>query len=139
MLKFKKLSSKASAPTRGSKEAVGYDLCSAEDLTIKAMGKALISTDLSFSIPIGHYGRIAPRSGMSWKKHTDIGAGVIDPDYRGNVKVVLFNHSEKPIEVHSGDRIAQLILEKVSVLPLEEIKELNATQRGENGFGSTGI
>ena len=139
MLKFKKLSDKALAPTRGSKDAVGYDLCAAEPKYIQPLGKALISTDLSFSIPLGHYGRIAPRSGMSWKKHTDIGAGVIDPDYRGNVKVVLFNHSEKPIEINHGDRIAQLILEKVSVLPLEEIKELETTQRGENGFGSTGI
>lgn len=139
MLSYKKLSENAFPPTRGSKHAVGYDLCAAEYKIINAHGKALIPTDLSFVIPLDHYGRIAPRSGMSWKNHTDIGAGVIDPDYRGNVKVVLFNHSDNPLEVKPGDRIAQLILEKVSVLPLEEITQLESTERGENGFGSTGI
>ena len=138
MLCFKRLTQDASAPTRGSDQSVGYDLYSAQSATIAAFGKALICTDLAFEIPRGHYGRIAPRSGFSWKKHTAIGAGVIDPDYRGNVRVVVFNHSRDSIDVTKGDRIAQLILEKVSVFPLKEVFSLDDTERGVGGFGSTG-
>jgi dUTP pyrophosphatase len=139
MLRFQRLTDHATLPTRGSDQSVGYDLYSAQSATIPAFGKALICTDIAFEIPRGHYGRIAPRSGFSWKKHTDIGAGVIDPDYRGNVKVLVFNHSRESIEVAKGDRIAQLILEKVSVFSLKEVTDLDETERGAGGFGSTGM
>jgi dUTP pyrophosphatase len=74
----------------------------------------LVDTDIAISVPAGTYGRIAPRSGLASKHFIDTGAGVIDADYRGQVKVLLFNHSDKDFEVKEGDRIAQLVLERVS-------------------------
>jgi dUTP pyrophosphatase len=82
-LKIKKLTDKAIIPTKGSTLAAGYDLYSAVEIIIPAQGKALVPTNLSVAIPIGNYGRIAPRSGLAWKNFIDVGAGVIDADYRG--------------------------------------------------------
>lgn len=79
------LSENATIPTRGSARAAGYDLYSAEDTEIAGRGKGLVKTDIQIKVPSGTYGRIAPRSGLSWKNHIDIGAGVVDEDYRGNV------------------------------------------------------
>jgi len=90
-------------------------------------------------VPEGTYGRVAPRSGLAWKHHIDVGAGVIDADYRGNVGVVLFNHSEKDFPVQVGDRVAQLILERIIVPDVVEVQELPDTIRGAGGFGSTGM
>ena len=138
-LLVKKLSDKATIPSRGSKLSAGYDLSSAHDIVVPARGKALVMTDLAVVIPEGCYGRIAPRSGFSWKKHTDIGAGVIDADYRGNVGIVVFNHSENDIAITRGERVAQLILEKIAIVPVVEcLDELPDTERGEGGYGSTG-
>jgi len=81
----------------------------------------------------------APRSGLAWKNHIDVGAGVVDADYRGNVGVILFNHGEADFTVKQGDRVAQLILEKVEIARVVEASELPDTQRGEGGFGSTGV
>lgn len=139
-LRVKRLSEHAVLPAPGTKGAAGYDLSAAHPTIIPPHGKALVKTDLAVVIPPGHYGRIAPRSGFSWKKHTDIGAGVVDSDYRGNVGVVVFNHSAAPVNVSRGDRIAQLILEKISLCHVIDVgeKELDTTCRGEEGFGSTG-
>lgn len=101
--------------------------------------------------------RVAPRSGLAWKKHIDVGAGVIDADYRGNVGVVLFNHGDEDLKskhkletkekigshfvsgaVAKGDRIAQLVLERIVTPDVEEVNELDDTERGAGGFGSTG-
>lgn len=140
VLRVKRLSENAILPVRGSGLAAGYDLASAEDIVVPARGKAIAKTDLAMAIPLGHYGRIAPRSGFSWKKHTDIGAGVIDADYRGNVGVVIFNHSDQDISVSQGDRVAQLIIEQISTPVVEDVEgDLDDTQRGEGGFGSTGM
>ena len=79
------------------------------------------------------------RSGISWNHHLDIGAGVIDRDYTGNVGVILFNHSEIDFKVAAGDRVAQLILEKIEIAEVVEVEELEETERGIGGFGSTGI
>ncbi len=114
-------------------------MSSSKDSVVPARGKALIPTDLSISIPDGTYARIAPRSGLAWKHSIDTGAGVIDSDYRGNVGVILFNHSDQDFPVKTGDRIAQLILEKIEIADVQEVKELNETERGEGGFGSTGV
>jgi len=95
VLKVKKLSEAAMLPVRASTRAAGYDLFSAHGQTIPPHGKALIKTDLSLAIPAGHYGRIAPRSSLAWKNHIDVGAGVIDEDYRGPLGVVLFNHGKE--------------------------------------------
>lgn len=138
ILYFKKLSDQATTPSRGSDLAAGYDLYSAENKIIPKQGKALVKTDIAIALPAGCYGRVAPRSSLSWKHHIDVGAGVVDRDYRGNVGVVLFNLSQTDYEVQHGDRIAQLIVERISTPPLVEVEELDDTARGVAGYGSTG-
>src|SRR6185437_9774808 len=84
----------------------------------------------------------APRSSLAWKNSIDVGAGVIDSDYRGNVGVILFNHSDQDFKIAAGDRIAQLILERIAIADVVECgegQELDATLRGTGGFGSTGL
>lgn len=132
-----KLSTKGHIPTYGSNSAAGCDLYSAENVIVPAEGKGLIKTDIAIIIPDGYYGRIAPRSGLAWKKHIDVGAGVIDSDYRGNIGIVLFNHSKKEFIIRPGDRIAQLILERIAHANFKE-EDLDVTSRGSDGFGSTG-
>jgi deoxyuridine 5'-triphosphate nucleotidohydrolase len=140
VLLVKKLSASAVLPSRGSALAAGFDLSSAHECIIPAHGKAIVKTDLAIAIPSGCYARVAPRSGLSWKNHLDIGAGVIDEDYRGNVGVVIFNHANEDFHVKHGDRIAQLILERIaSQAVVEEVEDLNETARGDSGFGSTGV
>lgn len=139
VLRVKKLSEHAVIPTRGSAGAAGYDLSSAYDYTVPARGKELVKTDLSIAIPEGTYARIAPRSGLAWKNFIDTGAGVVDYDYRGNVGVILFNHSDSDFVVRKGDRVAQLILERILTPEVVEVEDLEATDRGAGGFGSTGV
>lgn len=138
LLRVKRLSPHAVLPKQGSKSAAGYDLAAARPCVVKAHSKALVKTDLAIVLPPGVYGRIAPRSGLAWKKHLDVGAGVIDPDYRGPIGIVLFNHSNQDYTIRRGDRVAQLILERFEVAAVEEVKELDTTARGPKGFGSTG-
>lgn len=118
--------------------AAGYDLYSAYDYIIPSAGKVIAKTDISIRVPDGTYGRVAPRSGLAAKHHIDVGAGVIDQDYTGNVGVVLFNHGQTEFVIKKGDRIAQLVCEKISYPEIEEVPSLNSTERGEGGFGSTG-
>ncbi|XP_057458789.1 deoxyuridine 5'-triphosphate nucleotidohydrolase-like isoform X1 [Lotus japonicus] len=139
LLRVKKLSDKAVLPARASHLSAGYDLSSAVETKVPARGKALVATDISISIPEGTYARIAPRSGLTWKHSIDVGAGVIDADYRGPVGVILFNHSDLDFEVKIGDRIAQLIIEKIVTPDVAEVEDLDSTVRGEGGFGSTGV
>ena len=96
----------AELPQRGSAHAVGYDIFSAEDCVVKAKDKLLISSGISMAIPLGHYGRMAPRSGLAVKKFIDVGAGVIDPDFRGEIKILLFNFSDEDFHVKKGERCA---------------------------------
>lgn len=135
----KRLSEYSTLPTRGTEHSAGLDLSSAYDYVVPPHGKELIKTDLSLSIPEGHYGRIAPRSGLAWKNFVDVGAGVIDSDYRGNVSVLLFNHSDVNFIVNRHDRVAQLIIEKISLPEVKEVDDLDNTIRGDGGFGSTGV
>ncbi|KAJ7873269.1 dUTP pyrophosphatase [Mycena olivaceomarginata] len=109
---------------------------SAEKKTIPAHGKALVDTQISIAVPAGTYGRVAPRSGLASKFMIDTGAGVIDADYRGVVFVLLFNHSDKDFEVNEGDRVAQLIIERIYTPDV--LEDLDETLRGAGGFGSTG-
>jgi dUTP pyrophosphatase len=111
---------------------------SAYDCVVPARGKLVVKTDLQIELPEGCYGRVAPRSGLAAKNFIDVGAGVIDEDYRGNVGVVLFNHADVEFAIAKGDRIAQLICERIFYPTLEEVQSLSETQRGAGGFGSTG-
>lgn len=138
MLRVQRLSENATVPTRGSPMAAGADLYSAERVVVPARGQKIVKTDITIICPDGTYGRVAPRSGLAAKNSIDVGAGVIDADYRGNVGVILFNHSDTDFEVAIGDRIAQLILEKIVVPIIAEVDSTDETARGANGFGSTG-
>ena len=139
ILKFAKMTDNAYTPTKGSKLAAGFDLYSAYEYTIPAKGKVLAKTDIQIAVPSGCYGRIAPRSGLTQKHFIDVGAGVIDEDYRGNVGIILFNFSTEEFKVNKGDRIAQLLMERIYLPELEELPTLDDTVRGSNGFGSTGV
>ena len=138
VLVFQKITKHGFQPTKGSDESAGYDLYSAYDYVIPSRGKQLIKTDIKLCIPRNCYGRVAPRSGLAWKHSLDVGGGVIDSDYRGNIRVILFNHSDKDFNIKAGERIAQLIIEKIADTELIE-GEVNLTERQENGFGSTGL
>jgi deoxyuridine 5'-triphosphate nucleotidohydrolase len=128
----------AQEPTRGSDEAAGYDLYSYESETVVPKQIKLIDTGISIRVPEGTYGRIAPRSSVS-KKGILINAGVIDRDYRGPVKVMVHNLSNNDYVINKNDRIAQLILEQIKTPPVELVEELDNTERGDGGFGSTGV
>lgn len=138
-LAIKRLSEHATLPKRGSDLAAGLDLCSAKKMTIPKGERALVPTDLAIACPPGTYARIAPRSGLALKKGIDVGAGVIDADYRGPVGVILFNWGTEDFEIEKGDRIAQMILELIVLPQVEECDELPETVRGAGGFGSTGV
>ncbi|XP_029284644.1 deoxyuridine 5'-triphosphate nucleotidohydrolase, mitochondrial isoform X2 [Cottoperca gobio] len=138
VLKFAKLSEHATRPTRGSSKAAGYDLYSAYDYTIGPMDKAIVKTDIQIAVPHGCYGRVAPRSGLAAKHFIDVGAGVVDEDYRGNVGVVLFNFGKDKFDIKKGDRVAQLVCERICYPDLVEQEMLDETARGAGGFGSTG-
>lgn len=137
----KKLSEHATLPVRGSEFSAGFDLSASREATIPPGGRAIVHTDLSIACPAGTYARIAPRSGLAIKKGIDVGAGVVDADYRGEVGVILFNlDPTNTFEVKQGDRIAQLILEQICMAPIQEVlTELDVTVRGSGGFGSTGV
>lgn len=138
-LLVKLLNENAQCPKKGSKDAAGFDLYSSEEIVVPAKNKCLVSTGISISIPKDCYGRVAPRSGLACKNFIDVGAGVIDSDYRGEVKVLLFNFSDTDFKILIGDRIAQLILEKIYVIDeAMVVSDLTSTDRGVNGFGSTG-
>ena len=134
----KKLDESAVVPTRGSELSAGYDLSSVEDVVIPSLGRVAVPTGLAIKVPVGTYGRIAPRSGLAFKHGIDILAGVVDADYSGQIVVILYNTSGTEYEIKKGDRIAQFIIEKIEMLNVEVVDELPKTERGVGGFGSTG-
>lgn len=138
-LEIMKLSEWAYIPIRESLNSAGLDLRSAYDAVVPKHGKCLVKTDLAIKLPSNCYGRIAPRSGLAHNHFIDVGAGVIDADYRGNIQVLLFNHSEKDYCVKRGDKIAQLICEVIIYPDIKQVTELDSTARGFQGFGSTGV
>ena len=109
-----------------------------EDCSIPHGGRLLVGTGVAVVLPMNVYGRVAPRSGLTVKHGILVGAGVIDPDYTGEIKVALFNLGDAPFEIKKGDRIAQLILERCETPYVREITEIRETERGSGGFGSTG-
>ncbi|CAI2719073.1 dUTP diphosphatase [Nitrospina watsonii] len=116
----------------------GADLYAAEDALIPARGRTLVATGIRIALPAGHVGLIWPRSGMAVKQGIDCGAGVIDAQYRGEVRVLLFNHSDDDVTVKKGDRIAQLLVQQVARVEFFPVEDLDETARGANGFGSSG-
>jgi len=130
----------ANLPVRSSTGAAGYDLFSTDSYVILPNRRVVVSTGISVQLPPGTYGRIAPRSGLAVKHGLDTLAGVIDPDYTGEIKVVLQNlDSQQPFVIRPGYRIAQLILENYTVAEVCEVDAPPPTERGDAGFGSTGV
>ena len=137
-LKYTRLSPLAFSPIRATNLSAGVDLVSPVHFVVPSWGKHQVFLDLAFELPLNTYGRIAPRSGLAWNQHISIGGGVIDADYRGNVAVILFNHSDHNVSIMRGDKIAQLICEEIQYPILKEVSELSPSDRGICGFGSTG-
>lgn len=138
MLKIKKLSENAILPKRMSKNAAGYDLYAAEQVTIEPMSRSLIKTDIAIEMPPNTCGRILSRSSWASKLNIDVAAGIIDQDYTGNICVLLVNNNVYKFVVNKGERIAQLVLQVIVCPEVIEVRELSQTIRGEQGFGSTG-
>ena len=135
-LRFKRLHEDATPPARAHRSA-GYDLTTIEAFDLPPGGMHPVKTGLALVVPPGHYGRVAPRSGLAARAGIDVMAGVIDEDYRGDITVLLVNLSRAPVRIQKGDRVAQLILEKISTPDVDLAPY--ATDRGTGGFGSTGV
>jgi dUTP pyrophosphatase len=116
----------------------GADITASEKIAIPPRERTLVSTGVRLEIPEGYVGLIWPRSGLAVKKGIDCGAGVIDSHYRGEVKVLLFNHSDNEFQIEPGDRIAQILIQKVERVEFHLVDQLNETARSDAGFGSTG-
>ena len=138
MFYVKKLSQFATVPARSSAGAAGYDIYSAQDAMLSPDQLSTINTGIAMQLPFGTYGRIASRSSYANKK-LYVQGGVIDSDYRGEVKVLIHNMSEKSYLIKQGDRIAQLIVTHCAFFPVTLVEDLDETIRGEGGFGSTGV
>ncbi len=148
-LQFKRLHPNAVLPTRATSGAACYDLRAVEGVVVPAshtkqdgsldIGQAFIATGWAVCVPHGFAGRVGARSGLSFKNHIEVGAGWIDADYRGELKVKLINFSSQPFTIEPGDRIAQFALVQIATPAPEEVLDLPPTERGEQGFGSTGV
>ena len=125
-------------PVRGIAGATGYDISVASGCIIPTHRKGSVDTGKAMSLPLETYAQIAPQSGLAYRHFIDVGAGVVDSDFRGEIKVILFNHSVEDFPVQVGDRIAQLILERIDTPPVRKVAVLEDTDRGNDGFGSTG-
>ena len=147
-MKVTRLSPKAKLPVKASEGAAGYDLFASEAAVVPAsvvrdgrieIGHALVGTGLAVSLPPGHVGRIGSRSGLSTRHNIEVGAGWIDPDYRGEVKIEMKNFSCQDFIVEEGMRIAQLFILPFASPELEEADSLSPSARSAGGFGSTGM
>ena len=138
-IKVKKLSTQATIPTKANNSDAGWDLYASEDAIIDPSKSELVSTHISFAIPEGYVGLIWDRSGMAAKRGLHRFAGVIDSGYRGEVKVCLWNSSDKYCVINDGERIAQILFQEVPHFTMNEVESLDDTDRGEGGFGSSGL
>jgi dUTP pyrophosphatase len=147
-MKVQLLSKSAKAPARSTLGSAGLDLFASKETVLPGstvrgkrvnIGHMLVSTGIAVDIPAGYVGRIGSRSGLSAKNNIEVGAGWIDPDYRGEVFVELKNLNSLPFRIAKGDKIAQLFLIKISNEKVMLVRSLPASKRGKGGFGSTGM
>ncbi|MDA9817927.1 dUTP diphosphatase [Flavobacteriaceae bacterium] len=140
MLKIKKINQEISLPRYATDGSAGMDLQSAKDVVIAAGETALVSTGLAIALEKGTEAQIRPRSGMALKHKITVlnSPGTIDSDYRGEIKVILINHSKINFYIKKGDRIAQMVITKYESPLIKEVFDLDETARGIGGFGSTG-
>jgi dUTP pyrophosphatase len=127
-------------PAYATEGAAGMDVVSAEDVTLAPGARHAVATGLSMAIPQGYEIQVRPRSGLALKHGISVPntPGTIDSDYRGELKVILINLGTEPFAITRGDRVAQLVLAPVVQAAWDEVAQLDATERGEGGFGSTG-
>jgi dUTP pyrophosphatase len=153
-LKVKKLSEHATIPTKAHSTDAGWDLYAAYDRIIGSftseadiepkvqkltlVEKLIVKTDIAIDIPSGYYGKIEDRSSMALKRIKTAG-GVIDAGYHGNIGVIMLNLGDEPFMIKKGDRIAQLIIHQIPTTSLVEVDDFKESERGEGGFGSTGV
>lgn len=130
------------APSRATSGAAGFDLRAAVDspMRLDAGERALVPTGISIAIPAGFEGQVRPRSGLAIRHGLGLlnSPGTIDSDYRGEIQVILINHGREPVTIERGERIAQLVIAPVADCELSPVDELDSTERGEGGFGSSG-
>ncbi|RDE09467.1 dUTP diphosphatase [Pelagibacterium lacus] len=132
-------------PVRQSRAAAGHDLAAAlgedEVMTLAPGERALVPCGFALALPEGYEAQVRPRSGLAARFGVTVlnAPGTVDADYRGEVKVILVNHGAEPFAIRRGDRIAQMVFAAVPDLALESVQELEETDRGANGFGSTGM
>ena len=138
-LLVKKLDPSAIIPTKANSSDAGYDLYALNGAIVEKNTHRLIKTGISMAIPEGHVGLIWPRSGLAYKHGLDVFAGVIDSGYRGDIGVILFNSQYNSYEISKGDRIAQILIQKVEDYELLEVEDLDSTERNSGGFGSSGV
>jgi dUTP pyrophosphatase len=140
VVKLKKLYKEAIIPKYQSQFAAGFDLHSLKDYEIKPKERVLVQTGLAMEIESGYELQIRPRSGLALKHGITVlnTPGTVDSDYRGEIMVLLINHSDETFVIKQNERIAQGVIQKIIQASFVEVEELEKTQRGEGGFGSTG-
>lgn len=140
-IEFKLLSPDAQIPQTQSELAAGFDLCSSEEKNLQPYQIAAVGCGFAMALPPDYEGQVRPRSGLALKHGVTVlnSPGTIDADYRGEIKVILINHGSQTFRIEKGDRIAQLVVNKLTTnIDLVKVSELPDSQRGVNGFGSTG-
>ncbi len=141
ILKIQKLNPKAIIPKYQSSGAAGFDLHTIESCTLKAGEYKAIATGLAFEIPEHYEMQVRPRSGLAIKHGISVlnTPGTIDSDYRGELMIILINHSKQDFHIQEGDRIAQAVIQRAQQVVFRETKQLSQSERGDKGFGSSGI
>lgn len=137
-VRMTKLHESAVVPNKANKDDAGFDLSSIEDKVVPARGRVMVKTGIAMAIPSGYAGLIWPRSGLAVKKGLDVLAGVVDSGYRGEVCVVLQNHTDEDYSISAGDRIAQILIQKSDHFSITVVDSLEDSERGTGGFGSSG-
>jgi dUTP pyrophosphatase len=140
-LQVKRLVADVPLPTYAHDGDAGLDLAAAEDVELPAGGRAAVPTGLAVAVPRGWVGLVHPRSGLARRHGVTVAnaPGTIDAGYRGEVQVLLVNLGRDPVTLRKGDRVAQLVLQRVGRAEIVEVEALDGTTRGEGGFGSTGL
>ena len=138
LLKIELRSETATVPSRGSKGSAGFDLSCDKPFTLQPNERRLIGTGLAITLPLGTWGEIKPRSGLADDYGIDVMAGVIDEDHTGEIRVLLINTGNRPLQRKAGERIAQMVIQPYFVPNIMVVPQLVETNRGEGGFESTG-
>ena len=139
-LPVKRLDPSVELPAYARDGDAGLDLHAAHDATLQPGGRGLVGTGLAVAIPVGFAGLVLPRSGLALTQGVTVlnAPGLVDAGYRGELKVLLVNHGEKPVTLRRGERVAQLVIQRVERADLVQVNELPVSERGAEGFGSTG-